>query len=494
MPTDESTHIPAHASIAYLAGKLGYIDQMKDYSNGLCKGISTTWMKACLSGDERAFDAFIKKAVEQKETIVPQIDAVKEKVKHGVALTDDEDALIEMGGFFDSIALHQSPVSFEDVFDAKYYQDDVEKISPFTQSKRAEGTELSELYSQSNIYSEPDMAAYFSSIAKTIDDLNPPLAEPVGLVLDSHEHTISVTYDAKSKSWTVMDINLWPPKVTKDPHELVSLIRKSEGYKAHKQEDMSCFKTQILAQTNDTNKEQLEALKQSLSSTLGHSIKTEHIDKIGPDSLIVILKGDPLSAKTLAEQPEARPLWDLTLDTTDVTGSPVSYSAAYLAATYNQPSVIEAIAKLPDGTAMLAKECNGLTPADRAFMKGYVPVIRAVATSPDAYTLFNTPSIQDGIKLIDRLSDSPDIEMKKCAAEILLKEYGRSIAKGAPMQQLVECINQSSSVDEMDRMIGALKSQLMISENSFITKYKEEMKSVRSNEGEVQKNDLLKPS
>ena len=77
MPNDESTPIPAHASIAYLAGQLGYIDQMKDYSNGLCKGISTTWMKACLSGDEGAFDAFIKKAVEQKETIVQQMDAVQ---------------------------------------------------------------------------------------------------------------------------------------------------------------------------------------------------------------------------------------------------------------------------------------------------------------------------------------------------------------------------------------------------------------------------------
>ena len=87
--------ITAHATIMKLASDLGYFKKVPTLKEGLCVGISTSWMKACLINQEAKFNHMIQRIIDENNSLVEQINAVKAKVMKKDTLNDNDNELFE---------------------------------------------------------------------------------------------------------------------------------------------------------------------------------------------------------------------------------------------------------------------------------------------------------------------------------------------------------------------------------------------------------------
>ena len=452
-----------HGRIIDLAIALGYGNDLEKFGDvnfkaGMCQGISATWMMACLVRGEDKFKALIEKIINtNKKDLVRQINAVKAKVQQHGSLTNEERALLEISALYDNIMLHMYPGKFSEIFAIQYGQADVQNIAQFTQSKAFEESELAEINSRANIYSQDDMSEYFNQIQNSIEKLKPPpLKEPIGFMLRSRNHAVSLTYDMKNKTWHFMDINQWPPKSisAKNTAELVTFIRKSAGYKSKSDKKLSTFSTQIFAKSNASNSVQLEELKKILDLP-AHSIKVENAGKIDADEICTIIELDSRAVEsltTIQQLPEKvwghinkqgftpvfiaaqnghasviNALGQLSYGQALLSKECHGFTAAYIAAQNGHASVIDALGQLSYGQALLSKECNGFTAAFIAAQNGHASVINALGQLSYGQALLSkkcngmTPvfiAAQNGhasiIEAIGKLQNGTDLLNEEC--------------------------------------------------------------------------------
>ena len=362
----------AHNAIVELGKSLSYTSE----DAGLCQGISVSWMKALLIGQGEVFKARIERIIHDREIIITQLRAVKQKVIDKTKLTPDELELLEIEPFYNSVFLHQKPEDFDGIFGNEVNtHDDITFISSFTQSQALEEANgLDEIYSQTNIYSNGEMNEYFSSMAKTINAIKPQLTEPLCFILGSSNHATSLSYDPKSKEWTFMDINQWPPKIIHDTNELTQYIRKAEGYQSQTNTELSCFTIRMFAKKGQSSAN----LKEVFQLNQKQAFNREHIYQLGTDDLKTIVRGG-CSAEVIATSP--------------MLPESVAINLACVAAGIGITSVIEAIAKLPKGFELLnTPNGEGDTPACLAALTGNMPIIEAIAKLPKGFELLNTPN------------------------------------------------------------------------------------------------------
>ena len=365
----------AHNAIVELGKSLSYTSE----DAGLCQGISVSWMKALLIGQGEVFKARIERIIHDREIIITQLRAVKQKVIDKTKLTPDELELLEIEPFYNSVFLHQKPEDFDGIFGNEVNtHDDITFISSFTQSQALEEANgLDEIYSQTNIYSNGEMNEYFSSMAKTINAIKPQLTEPLCFILGSSNHATSLSYDPKSKEWTFMDINQWPPKIIHDTNELTQYIRKAEGYQSQTNTELSCFTIRMFAKKGQSSAN----LKEVFQLNQKQAFNREHIYQLGTDDLKTIVRGG-CSAEVIATSP--------------MLPESVAINLACVAAGIGITSVIEAIAKLPKGFELLnTPNGEGDTPACLAVLTGNMPIIEAIAKSPKGYELLSTRNMAE---------------------------------------------------------------------------------------------------
>jgi hypothetical protein len=513
--------LTAHEAIIELGKRLGYIDTLVNIDRGLCAGISALWMKARLVHQDDRFNARIQRIIDETDTLAEQIEAVKRKVKAKEILSADDSNLLEILAFYDGIALHQSPDVFSETLGSSYRQKEMVKISDFSQSLALEASGgLREIHSQANVYSVTEISAYFKALADMLNSIAPPLTEPIGFVLSSHNHSISLCYDVTAKLWTFMDINWWPSKSMKHEVLLATHIRRSIGFKSSKDEGRSCFNVQVFAKGEGVAPDLFDVFEEE------HRIQPEKIRELDAESLKVMLDSDENLGVIIAEIAKLARGFEL-LSTPDSSGyapaaaaaeigrvsviaeiaklaqgfellsmaSSDGYSPATLAALHGHVSVIAEMAKLARGYELLSTpDNNGYTAAYIAAYNGQVSVIAELAKLAQGYELLNTAGrdgytpastavengdvavieeiahLPYGLELlksvnIDKLSALPSLMAKKCAANILLEEIDRLSITHAPEDKIMFIEQQQMQLSEatastMDEMIEKLKRHL----------------------------------
>ena len=198
----------AHKSLITLAKKLGYTEDVP----GLCHGTTLRCLEAYLLGEQ---DVFIKRvnAINATYNLDGLILEVQEKVKRHEDLTDDEKDLLDILAFYDSIFLYQEPDNYPRLFNQSLYQSDVDEISHLASSERIqEKGGLSTLYAAPNCFTPKELKNYLDDMQTIITNqvFNAPHAN-IGMIISSINHTMGLFYQAKNHTWTLMDINQWPP-------------------------------------------------------------------------------------------------------------------------------------------------------------------------------------------------------------------------------------------------------------------------------------------
>ena len=225
--------------------KLGIdLEYFKDES-GVCNGVSYAWIEACFCNEEAAFNKRMDKisSLIDVGSFIEELSAIKEKVKHGALLSDEERELLDVLAFFEKISLYQKPDKNKVVFDERLGQHDCEKISRIISSdKIQERGGLTSLSVNNGIYTVEEISEYLSGIASAIDKSSPTSDKEVAVIICSPDHCMALVYEkyelhgAIIPVWNFFDINLQEPALFRleQIESVVKLIRDNyfdEKYK-----------------------------------------------------------------------------------------------------------------------------------------------------------------------------------------------------------------------------------------------------------------------
>ncbi|HAT1796768.1 TPA: ankyrin repeat domain-containing protein [Legionella pneumophila] len=193
--------------------KLGYSDV-----EGVCHGISIRWLEACLLGEEHVFHERIKhleRIVSSGQDIVMLMDAVKEK--KGKNLSKEDEDLLDILAFFDSLDLYHAPYRHTELFglSSDSNQKNIAFHSDLAASDKINALGgLTQVYSQALIPDEAELKHYLDELGFIMQAGSGSSKDVLGVLLSSFNHTLAVTYKP-GNGWGFMDINQYPPKVYK---------------------------------------------------------------------------------------------------------------------------------------------------------------------------------------------------------------------------------------------------------------------------------------
>lgn len=506
----------AHGAIIELAIELGYAYQWE----GICHGIAVTWIKACLVGQQAAFEERVSYIMAHRaEEILWDITRLKVRIKNqgNAHLNEKERQLLEILSFYDSLLLHQKPLEFLDIFAdrVRTIQLDVEKIALISQSNQLEEKGgLHEVYAKTEVCtSVDDMAAYFKALSLTIKAAEqPPIEGPLSILLAGHDHTIALEYNIIKDEWTYMDINHWPPQKTKDTADLSILIRKKSAGCFISENSVSCFHTQIFSAKSDAVRLR-EALKGVKATTEAQA------QKIDAEQLFYIIKTDEDTAINLTKKSNATELFtkiglqnrnvmhvlafsgnvDLfnsitsilshekvveLLQQKDVNG----FTSVSIAGIIGHVPFIEAIAALPHGIELLKQSTDsGSSLAHIAAESGHASVIKAIAEFPEGegLALLRQPN-QWGSSPVHVAAEKGDAAVIKVIAELpygvgldLLMQYDQfdrtpiHVAAEKRHAAVIKVIAELFNVNELDELMQhdeweRISAQLLTGSNTTI--------------------------
>ncbi|HBD9436973.1 TPA: ankyrin repeat domain-containing protein [Legionella pneumophila] len=193
--------------------KLGYSDV-----KGVCHGISIRWLEACMSGEEHVFHERLKRIeqiVSSGQDIVKLMDVVKEKKGKNLS-TEDQD-LLDIQAFFDSVDLYHTPYRHTELFGLSSNSNytNIAFHSDFAASDKISALGgLTQVYSQALIPDEVELKHYLDELGFIMQAGSGSRKDVLGVLLSSFDHTLALTYKP-GNGWGFMDINQYPPKVFK---------------------------------------------------------------------------------------------------------------------------------------------------------------------------------------------------------------------------------------------------------------------------------------
>ncbi|MFT4059249.1 MAG: hypothetical protein QM652_06855 [Legionella sp.] len=219
-----------HDSVIGVVLKLGYSTLNR---NGVCHGISVRWIEACLLGEERLFDARIKRIehlISSGEDITQLVSAVK--AKKGKNLTKEDQELFDVLAFFDSLELYHLPHIHSDLFNLPYHsnQDNIAFHSNFAASEQISILGgLAQVYSEPLILTEAELKDYLDHLGSILREGSDKATETFGVILGSSNHTIALNYKPMI-GWSLMDINQYPSQLFKTEDTALLAKKIKEGF------------------------------------------------------------------------------------------------------------------------------------------------------------------------------------------------------------------------------------------------------------------------
>ncbi|STX52138.1 ankyrin repeat-containing protein [Legionella busanensis] len=192
-----------HRALLNLHNLLGYKE-----SAGLCHGFSLRWLEATFLGEQELRRFELRMALIQvlpPDLLLAKIQQTQSK--KGQSLSDEDNALLGILAFFDSLELFHSPEKYTTLFEQNLNQNDVSLISPIASSAMIEAQgHLKEIYLQPKILARDELYNYLHELAYLINNNLKDKNKPIGFLLSSYDHAISLSYIA-SLGWLFRDIN-----------------------------------------------------------------------------------------------------------------------------------------------------------------------------------------------------------------------------------------------------------------------------------------------
>jgi uncharacterized protein len=197
--------------------KLGY----KPDSKGVCFGIAHMGMQAVLANDIETFDRRIKKIHEiSADELGNEIEKVRLKSKNKETLTEDEEIILSIPAFFDSLEIYCRINSLKHLLgeNQKEFRKfiDAEETSVIVSPKKLEdevNQGLQRVDTFSGAYTFDELKQYFESIQSELES-DPSLSHPITISFGSINHVISLGYNHSDKAWTFINANYLPSKKT----------------------------------------------------------------------------------------------------------------------------------------------------------------------------------------------------------------------------------------------------------------------------------------
>ena len=204
--------MPAHDALIKLCIKLGYTT-----IDAVCHGASLRWLEACLLGEDKLFEARIKRIeqlVESDVDIAQMVDTVKKK--KGKNLTQEDHQLLDLIAFCESLALYQSPDKYRELFNSENTPIQIDYISSsvFASADKIRDRDgLIQAYSESMILTHSEIEHYLNELKKILQAFGSS-NDIFGFVLGNCNHTIAMAYKP-GVGWGIMDINQYPAEFSK---------------------------------------------------------------------------------------------------------------------------------------------------------------------------------------------------------------------------------------------------------------------------------------
>lgn len=347
---------------------LGYFSERD--AQGTCNGVTMAWISACMLGDEKPFQQRIQRITHEtdKWTLPERINQAKEQVKQHQPLSEEEINLLEILAFYEQILLFQQPEQHVALFQANYTQQNIIAISQIVASKAmaAQGG-LCPIHANMGLYTANELATYLERIAQAINASNLPIDCKFSFMLRGYEHAQSLSYDPTQQSWSLMNINQWPPTDFSDPLQLAEKIIAGFTLTDTTPEYTAAHIQLISTRVNiEKNHEPLQQLVTQLNTIKNDSpITAETITRQGIIDLLLIAARED-DADTIKILGALNTNLNQTLD--DGT------TAAYIAAESGHVQVLKELGTLKANINQ-ARD-NGATPAYIAIQNGHTQAVK----------------------------------------------------------------------------------------------------------------------
>lgn len=380
-----------HDSLIDLLVKLNYTNDNK----GCCHGISWRWLEASLLGEEKRFDERIRRILATKKNIIHSLNTLK--TKKGRNLTQEDNNLLDITAFLNSLILYQYPTNHYPLFNDNLNQQNIEAIANFAASDAIQSRGgLVILHSEPMIYNIAEIAKYLNDLARILEKNSQLPNQVFGIELMNQNHTMALSY-IRGKGWRLMDINQYPTKFfnLKDTARLAHKI--ASGFKEKPNSPYTAFNVRVITTGNYPKlpqlKNALSLFKKQHHLTKAMAQRTEAVNL-----LYIAAKYGHL--ETIEELIK----YKTNLNVSDVYG----LTPIHLAADYGYEHIVDLLAQYID---VNLTDYHYWSAVDFAVDKGHAKVIAVLAKHGADFqsrdikrcTLLHTAAAQNHLEVISEL-------------------------------------------------------------------------------------------
>jgi ankyrin repeat protein len=232
----------SHDKVLQCMKQLGYTIN----EEGMCYGSAFACMSAVLLNDIATFDKrldIIEDIVYKQKNLAVEINVVRKKAREKKLLNTEEEIILGMPAFFDTIVLFQHGHLYPYLFE---------------KNKRpiAQNAELVFIHALPNdlaqniekvdtfcgVYNVAELEDYFSSLHRSI--LEEQSTASVCFLLGSFDHIFLITYNFKKNSWVLVNTD-HSQEISEDKHIAEKVLR------AFSKNDIAVFETAIYTKKTD---------------------------------------------------------------------------------------------------------------------------------------------------------------------------------------------------------------------------------------------------
>lgn len=233
-----------------------FLDPQKGGSKGICYGLSCKYLDALFSKDRVSLYkrlALLEEYQSRPNELLDHIQTIYNKLKqnHQAELTPEEHVLLEIRPFFENIILQLHPNYYSEIYNRSAAQNYVLN-GHLTLPQKLEFATPKLLHRSYHAKTKAELLQYVEKLTLLLQSTH----QQAGFIIESDEHTISLSYNTISQKWELLNAdNLVRSKSTNNYHhelnhnELVEMLQDAfippaewDEQKEHESSSYTVFK------------------------------------------------------------------------------------------------------------------------------------------------------------------------------------------------------------------------------------------------------------
>lgn len=179
-------------------------------THGICYGFVGAWVNALFKNDIDAFNRRLNTLAEhiaQPQNLKVTIDSLREKVKKGEHLTQDDREILDIEAFFQTaVSLTQAHPEGEGSLS---YAQTIPQAEIATKLRiLSDHTETQVLDRRTHIWDIESLKKYLTSIQPHIANAQKFTAQVYPILINNFEHMLGISYNADTERWSLCDANI----------------------------------------------------------------------------------------------------------------------------------------------------------------------------------------------------------------------------------------------------------------------------------------------